>query len=220
MSAFLGHLQIITTFAPSVLLVSFFFSHMSITNLSLGQGFVVFLAMAKLKRGIDAMILFLIVFVSPAMLFSCCLFVELSHFHASLSSFSVLDLFPDEAHIPSIAAPDPSIVAYDFPVNFSVKPSNILDPFPSLPFNEQVEDELPNPELGSLAPAPPKDHAQDIPPCHATRVRFILAHLLDYHCHTALASLHGPHTYREASTDLLWQIAMKEELDALSKNHT
>ena len=68
LSAFLGHLQIITTFAPSVLLVLFFFSHMSITNLSLGQGFVVFLAMAKLKRGIGVMILSLIVFVSPAML--------------------------------------------------------------------------------------------------------------------------------------------------------
>ena len=68
MSAFSGHLQTITTFAPSVLLVSFFFSHMSITNLSLDQGFVVFLAMAKLKRGIGVMILSLIVFVSPAML--------------------------------------------------------------------------------------------------------------------------------------------------------
>ena len=68
MSAFMGHLQIIATFAPFVLLVSFFFSHMSITNLSLGQGFVVFLAMAKLKRGINVMILSLIVFVSPAML--------------------------------------------------------------------------------------------------------------------------------------------------------
>ena len=68
MNAFLGHLQTITTFAPSVLLVSFFFSHISITNLSLGQGFVVFLALAKLKRGIGVMILSLIVFVSPAML--------------------------------------------------------------------------------------------------------------------------------------------------------
>ena len=65
MSTFLGHLQTITTFAPSVLLVSFFFSHMSITNLSLDQGFVIFLAMAKLKRGIGVMILSLIVFVSP-----------------------------------------------------------------------------------------------------------------------------------------------------------
>ena len=68
MSAFLGHLQTITTFAHLVPLVSFFFSHMSITNLSLGQGFVVFLAMAKLKRGIGVMILSLIVCVSLAML--------------------------------------------------------------------------------------------------------------------------------------------------------
>ena len=67
-SAFLGHLQTITTFTPSVLLVSFFFSHMSITNLSIGQGFVLFLAIAKLKRGISVMIMSLIIFVSPAML--------------------------------------------------------------------------------------------------------------------------------------------------------
>ena len=32
--------------------------------------------------------------------------------------------------------------------------------------------------------------------------------------------MYEPHTYREASTDPLWQIAMKEELDALSKNYT
>ena len=68
MSPFLGHLQTITTFALSVLLVLFFFSHMNITNLSLSQGFIVFLAMVKLKKGIGVMILFLIVFVSPAML--------------------------------------------------------------------------------------------------------------------------------------------------------
>ena len=48
-------------------------------------------------------------------------FVKLSHFHATLSSSSVLDLFPKEAHIPSVAAP-----------------------------------------------APPEDHAQDIPPRHST----------------------------------------------------
>ena len=86
--------------------------------------------------------------------------------------------------------------------------------------DEQVEDELPNPELGSLAPSPPEDHAQDIPPRHSTRVRSIHVHLLDYHCYTALATLHEPHTYREASTDPLWQIAMKKELDALFKNYT
>ena len=47
---------------------SFFFSHMSITNLSLNLDFVVLLAMAKLKRGIGVMILSLIVFVSPSIL--------------------------------------------------------------------------------------------------------------------------------------------------------
>ena len=86
--------------------------------------------------------------------------------------------------------------------------------------DEHVEDELPNSKLGSPTPAPPEDHAQDIPPRHSTRVRSIPAHLLDYHCYTALDTLHEPHTYREASTDPLWQITMKEELDALSKNHT
>ena len=68
MSTFLGNLQSITTFASSVLPILFFFSHMNITNLSLSLGFVVFLAMAKLKRGIGVMILSLIIFLSPAML--------------------------------------------------------------------------------------------------------------------------------------------------------
>ena len=88
--------------------------------------------------------------------------------------------------------------------------------------DEQVEDELPNPnpKLGSPAPTPPEDLAQDIPPRHSTRVRSIPTHLLNYHCYTAFTILHEPQTYREASTDPLWQIAMKEELNALFKNHT
>ena len=82
MNAFLGHLQTITTFAPSVLLVSFFLSHMSITNLSLDQDFVVFFAMEKLKKGISVMILSLIVFVFPAMLS----FVIIASLSSSLTS--------------------------------------------------------------------------------------------------------------------------------------
>ncbi|RVW12475.1 Retrovirus-related Pol polyprotein from transposon RE2 [Vitis vinifera] len=84
----------------------------------------------------------------------------------------------------------------------------------------RINDELPHFEPGSPAPALPEDPPQDIPPRHSTRVRSIPPHLLDYHCYTALATLHEPQTYREASTDPLWQIAMKEELDALTKNHT
>ena len=73
---------------------------------------------------------------------------------------------------------------------------------------------------GSPAPASPKDPPQDIPPRHLTRVRSIPTHLLDYHCYTALTTLHEPQTYREASTDPLWQIVIKEELNVLTKNHT
>ena len=71
--------------------------------------------------------------------------------------------------------------------------------------DEQVDDELPNPnpELRSFTLVLPENLAQDIPPCHLTRVRSIPAHLLDYHCYTALATLYKPHTYCEASTDPL-----------------
>ena len=65
-------------------------------------------------------------------------FVKLSHFRASLSSSSILDLFPDEACIPFVAAPDPPMVSLDFPIDFSIQPPNTFDPFPSSPFNEQV----------------------------------------------------------------------------------
>ena len=68
MSAFLGHLQNISTFAPLVLPVSFFFNHMSIIDLSLNLGFAVFLVTVKLKKGTSVMILSLTVFVSLAML--------------------------------------------------------------------------------------------------------------------------------------------------------
>ena len=68
MSAFLGHSLTIITFIPSDLLVSFFFSLMSTTNLSLNLYFVVSLVMAKLKKGIGVMILSLIVFMFLVML--------------------------------------------------------------------------------------------------------------------------------------------------------
>ena len=80
-------------------------------------------------------------FVSHHLRISCnivfwehCSFVELSHFRASLSISFVLDLFLDELHIPSIAAPN-------LPIDFFVPPSNIFYAFLGSPFNEHVEDE-------------------------------------------------------------------------------
>ena len=68
MSVSLSHPLTIITFIPLDLVVSFFFSLMSTTNLSLDLGFVVSLVMTKLKKGIGVMILSLIVFVFLVML--------------------------------------------------------------------------------------------------------------------------------------------------------
>ncbi|RVX18797.1 Retrovirus-related Pol polyprotein from transposon TNT 1-94 [Vitis vinifera] len=138
------------------------------------------------------------------------LFVELSHFRSSLTNSSVLEIFSDESLVPSTNTFDP-------PLDFS---PDIFDASPRQVADEQIDDELPHFETGSSAPTLPEDPPQDIPPRYSTRVRSIPPHLLDYHCYTALATLHEPQTYREASTDPLWRIAMKEELDALTKNHT
>ena len=125
------------------------------------------------------------------------MFAELSHFRSSLTTSSVLEIFPDESYVPSTNTLDP-------PLDFSIQPLDIFDAFPRQVEDEQVDDELPHLEPRSPAPTLPEDPPQDIPPRHSTRVRSIPAHLLDYHCYTALATLHKPHTYHEASTDPLW----------------
>jgi hypothetical protein len=74
------------------------------------------------------------------------------------------------------------------------------------------------------APAPPVDPPTLEPdilvPHHSTRVTTFPSHLCDYHCYSALATLHEPHSFCEAHTNPLWQNAMSEELNALSKTHT
>ena len=69
--------------------------------------------------------------------------------------------------------------------------------------DEQVDNELPNFKLGSPTSTSLEDPPQDIPPRHSTQVRSIPERLLHYHCYTTLATLHEPHTYREASTNPL-----------------
>jgi hypothetical protein len=43
------------------------------------------------------------------------------------------------------------------------------------------------------------------------------SHLRDFHYFSVFATLHEPHTFREASSNPLWQQATKEEFDALLK---
>lgn len=60
-----------------------------------------------------------------------------------------------------------------------------------------------------------------IPPvCVSDRVKEPNVHLRDYHCYYALATLHEPQNFREASSNPIWQKAMAEELSALTNTQT
>ena len=81
-------------------------------------------------------------------------------------------------------------------------------------------DETPHSSSESPTPAPSEDPAPATTLCRSSRVTSLPSHLRDFHCYIALTTLHEPHSYREASFNPLWQVAMTEELDALSRNHT
>jgi hypothetical protein len=81
--------------------------------------------------------------------------------------------------------------------------------------------------LDAAPPASPGFVPSEDPICtpppylhRSTQVRSLTSHLQDFHCFHALATLHEPHSFHEASTNPLWQATMKEELDALHKNNT
>ena len=86
------------------------------------------------------------------------LFVELSHFRSLLITFSVLEIFLDESHVPSTNTFDPPLDF--FPDIFYASPRQVED--------KQVDDELPHLELGSPAPTLPEDSPQYIPHHHST----------------------------------------------------
>ena len=123
--------------------------------------------------------------------------------------------FSSRQHFPFISSSmtpiftDPSIDLY--PVRDSTQSPSSSD-VPSL-----VLSPAGSPDSDPASSAPP-DSPTDIR--RSTRVRAPPSHLSDYHCYFALATLHEPHTYREASTNPLWQQAMADELDALHKTHT
>ena len=98
------------------------------------------------------MILSLIVFASPIML-SFGNIAPLSSSHTFVPFYLPplsWNLFLDKLHIPFTVASDP-------PIDFSVQPLDIFYTSLRSPSNEQVEDEPPNPKLGSPTPAPPEN---------------------------------------------------------------
>uniref|UniRef100_A0A2N9GAT8 Reverse transcriptase Ty1/copia-type domain-containing protein n=1 Tax=Fagus sylvatica TaxID=28930 RepID=A0A2N9GAT8_FAGSY len=111
------------------------------------------------------------------------------------------NLFPE---IPSPSAESVNPISDESP---SADPSSDVSPTTDPTFNESpLSAPAANP-VSTTAPEPRRSH----------RVSTLPSHLRDFHCFSAFATLHEPHTFREASSDPLWQQAMKEELDALLK---
>ena len=119
--------------------------------------------------------------------------------------------------IPSID-PLPDLFPEESPTSLSKSPLFITD-VPS-----HASDELPAPIIDV-----PIDTAPIVDPIspsdsqalrHSHPVTTLPSHLCDFHCISALASLQEPQTFHEASSNSLWQQAMKEKVDALHKNRT
>ena len=78
------------------------------------------------------------------------MFIELSYFRSSFTTSFVLEIFPDESHVPSTKTLDP-------PLDFSIQPPDIFYASPKQVKDEQVDDELSHLKPRSLALAPLKD---------------------------------------------------------------
>ncbi|KAG9446567.1 hypothetical protein H6P81_012695 [Aristolochia fimbriata] len=94
-------------------------------------------------------------------------------------------------------------------------PATPLSPEPSL--SPEPVPHFDSSTASSSTPPLPVDPSSRYP----SRVRQPPPHLHDYECYfSALCSIHEPASYREASSDPLWQKAIAEELDALTKTRT
>ncbi|KAL0536936.1 hypothetical protein IC582_025901 [Cucumis melo] len=127
------------------------------------------------------------------------MFSSLSSFHTSLSS-------------PHSFFTDPS--THLFPTPDSPSNTTPCSPLTSELTQSHTTSALPN---LSSAPCEEPEHA---PVRRSTRVRETPSHLKEYHCFSTIMSVVEPSSYKEASTNPLWQQAMDDELQALAKTHT
>ena len=131
-------------------------------------------------------------------------------------------MFYQLPHVPvsliTFIDPLPGLFLEESPTSPSESSPSITD-VPS-----HASDELPSPIINvptnpasTVDPTGPSDsHALRL----SHRVTTLPSHLRDFHCFYALAFLQEPQTFHEASSNPLWQQAMKEELDALHKTGT
>jgi hypothetical protein len=137
------------------------------------------------------------------------LFIEVSQFCSSFSFSSLSDIFPE------VSTPSPKLLPPSPEVSTSIPQTESFDHSSGSSSNE-----TPHSSPESPAPTPSEDPTPTTTLRRSSRVTSFPSYLCDFHCYTALTTLHKPHSYREASSNPLWQTAMTEELDALSRNRT
>ena len=191
--------------------VLFFFKIMKETNFNLVLVCVVFWGMELDKKVIGVMIPLANVFVFLGMWSfgntKCFTNYLLFLFHLFPLSILSLTFF---LKCPTYISEHPPLIS-EFPPSISNVPFHASDD-PPVPIID-----VPTDTTLVVDPIGPFDsHALR----SSHRVTTLLSHLRDFHCFSALASLQEPQTFCEASSNPLWQQAMKEELDALHKTRT
>uniref|UniRef100_A0A2N9HKY6 Uncharacterized protein n=1 Tax=Fagus sylvatica TaxID=28930 RepID=A0A2N9HKY6_FAGSY len=133
------------------------------------------------------------------------LFTEVSQFRPSFFLSSLSDLFPE------VSTPSPELFPPSPEVSTSIPQIESSDHSFGLSY-----DVTPHSSPKSPARAPSEDPA----PCNHTSP-FLSGNISSsLICLISTVTLHEPHSYREASSNPLWQAAIIEELDVLSRNRT
>ena len=131
-------------------------------------------------------------------------------------------MFYQQPHVPISLIPSidslPNLFPKKSPTSLSKSPTSIND-VPS-----HASDELISPIIDMPTDTAPTVDLAGPSNSHALRrsyrVTTLPFHLRDFHFFSALASFQEPQTFHEASSNPLWQQAMKEELDTLHKTGT
>ena len=140
------------------------------------------------------------------------------------SSMSSFHLAPSSS---SLFFTDPSVDLFSEPLAPSSTISSIPISVPSPPTSSPADlspillDLQSTPTLED--PVRPEDHVASppvLPLRRSDRVKAPLGHLHDYHCFSTILSHHEPNSFREASSNPLWQQAMTAELEVLAQTHT
>jgi hypothetical protein len=120
------------------------------------------------------------------------MFYSLPSFSAG-NSDSQADPLPDL--FPEIPSPSAESVHPFSDESFPVDPTSDKSPTADPTFNESP--------LFALAANPVNTTAPEPRPSH--QVSTLPSYLCDFHCFSTFTTLHEPHTFRETSSDPLWQ---------------